>query len=183
MSENLNFNLGFQKAGQSNYGLYDGGARSEMTPVQVQGFILRSYISNVYGEKVTSSQKIYQWSDEMTQMEGFRYMNTKFVGTALIILDQYLQDVSLEDYENFFKILKTVIFNDEKIMNEYLDNLIDKTTRKEGAAALEALTKRILFNYIYKISQFRINNEMSSSSNEYKEKVDISYPHIPKTSV
>lgn len=183
MSENLNFNLGFQKAGQSNYGLYEGTARSEMTPVQVQGFILRSYISNVYGEKVSSSQKIYQWSDEMTQMEGFRYMNTKFVAAALIILDQYLQDVSLEDYENFFKILKTVIFNDEKIMNEYLDNLIDKTTRKEGAAALEALTKRILFNYIYKISQFRYNNESYSSSNEYKEKVDISYPHIPKTSV
>jgi hypothetical protein len=183
MSENLNFNLGFQKAGQSNYGLYDGAARSEMTPIQIQGFILRSYISNIYGEKVSSSQKIYQWSEEMTQMEAFRYMNTKFVAAALIILDQYFQDINFEDYENFFKILKTVIFNDEKIMNEYLDNLIDKSSRKEGIAAIEALTKRILFNYIYKISQFRYSHTNSGSLNEYQEKVEISYPHIPKTSV
>jgi hypothetical protein len=121
----------------------------------------------------------------MTQMEGFRYMNTKFVAAALIILDQYLQNVSLEDYENFFKILKTVIFNDEKIMNEFLDNLIDKNTKKEGVTALEALTKRILFNYIYKISQFRYNNENTTYnvSNEYKEKVEISYPHVEKTPV
>jgi transcription termination factor NusB len=179
MSENLNFNLGFQKAGQSNYGLYDGAARSIMTPIQVQGFILRSYIANVYGEKVTSSQKIYQWSEEMIQMEAFRYMNTKFVAAALIIIDQYLQDVSLEDYENFFKVLKTVIFNDDKIMNVYLDNLIDKTLKKESLSYIEGFTKRILFNYIYKISQFRLNNKPSSGPSEYKQKDEISYPNVP----
>jgi hypothetical protein len=178
MSENLNFNLGFQKAGQSNYGLYDGAARSEMTPIQVQGFILRSYISNVYGEKISSSQKIFQWSDEMTQMDSFRYMNTKFVAASLIIIDQYLQDVSLEDYENFFKVLKTVIFNDDKIMNIYLDNLIDKTVKKENASYIEGLTKRILFNYIYKISQFRYSNKTGIAPSEYKQKDEISYPHV-----
>jgi transcription termination factor NusB len=183
MSENLNFNLGFQKAGQSNYGLYDGSARSEMTPIQVQGFILRSYIANVYGEKVSSSQKIYQWSVEMTEMEAFRYMNTKFVAAALIIIDQYLQDVSLEDYENFFKVLKTVIFNDDKIMNVYLDNLIDKTLKKEGSSYIEAFTKRILFNYIYKISQFRLNNKTGSGPSEYKQKEEITYPHISNNMV
>lgn len=186
MSQNLNFNLGFQKAGQSNYGLYDGSARSEMTPIQVQGFILRSYISNTYGEKVTSSQKIYQWSDEMTQMETFRYMNTKFVAAALIIIDQYLQDVSLADYENFLKIIKTVIFNDETIMNEYLDNLIDKSLKKDSLQVQEALTKRILFNYIYKISQFRYNESVSKTSNDDRYKnleAEISYPNVPNVPV
>lgn len=181
MSENLNFNLGFQKAGQSNYGLYDGGTRSEMTPIQVQGFILRSYISSTYGDIVSSSQKIFQWSEEMTQIESFRYMNTKFVAAALIIIDQYLQDVDFEDYENYFKILKTGIFSNEKIMNKYLDNLIDKFSKKENT---ENLAKIILFNYIYKISQFRYNNKPKIGKDEYKQRTpEPEYPNVAKNVV
>jgi hypothetical protein len=181
MTDNLNFNLGFQKAGQSNYGLYDGSARGDMTPIQIQGFILRSYISSTYGDIVTSSQKIFQWSEEMTQMETFRYMNTKFVAAALIIIDQYLQDVDFEDFENYFKVLKTGIFSNEKIMNKFLDNLIDKFSKKENT---ENLAKIILFNYIYKIAQFRVNSKPEIGKDEYKQKApELEYPNIAKNVV
>jgi hypothetical protein len=72
-------------------------------------------------------------------------------------------------------------------MNDYLDNLIDKTAKKDSLQIQEALAKRILFNYIYKISQFRYNNKaISKVVNEGRyqnSETDISYPHIPKTSV
>jgi hypothetical protein len=108
-------------------------------------------------------------------------MNTKFVAAALIIIDQYLQDVDFEDFENYFKVLKTGIFSNEKIMNKFLDNLIDKFSKKENT---ENLAKIILFNYIYKIAQFRVNSKPEIGKDEYKQKApELEYPNIAKNVV
>jgi len=173
MTESFVFDVGFQKAGQSNYSAFNLPSKNELTPTQIHSFALKTYMENTYGSMV-KSPIIRQWAEEMTQIEFFRYMSIPFTAVSLIILDQYLVDLDIADLA---KVLKTVIFNDDKIMAPFLENLIEKSRRKEKEY-VEFLAKKILFNYIYKIFVSR-SSAKASYDREYVDRED--EVNLPKT--
>lgn len=177
MEINLNFQQGFEKGGQSMYSSYETVNRNELSPLQMQGIALKSYISNVYGNFVSSPGIINKWVDMMIKIEGFRYMNHRFTGASLILIDQYLKYVKQED---FVDVLRT-IFRDDEIMKPFLENLIERGHQREG---IVYLTKKILFNYIFKIYFFKFSSSGSLTESSVEDSrleedsSDINFPSI-----
>ena len=123
MSE-LVFEEGFRKAGVG--GRYGDGIefnRAQMTPNQIQAYILQTVFERNYLDFVPTKDKRREFMNEMEQIENFRYMNTEYVAVALILIDQYLRDL---EPENIPYTLKNYIFNADSIMNTFLPNLIIK---------------------------------------------------------
>ena len=171
----LVFEEGFRKAGVG--GRYGDGTefnRAEMTPNQVQAYILQSVFERNYLDYVQSKEKRREFMNEMEQIESFRYMNVEYVAVALIIIDQYLRDVEPEDIPSS---LKDYIFNDNDIMNNFLPNLIIKENLEKPSRI--SLCKKILFSYIFKIISNRVNpgNNRETFDNK-EERKDIYSPSV-----
>jgi hypothetical protein len=146
----LVFQAGYEKYGEGKYGGYSETQKNEITPMQVQGIALRAELDNKYGNMIQKEKRI-KFVNEMMQIDAFRYMNPKFVAASLIIIDQDLEYIDLPEVP---ETLKTLIFPNKQIMDKYIENLVDKSRRKDKDFT-EALIKKILFNYIYKIYQSR----------------------------
>jgi len=159
----LDFQAGFEKYGEGKYGSYDITQKNEMTPMQVQSISLRAELDNKYGNIIQKEKRI-KWTNEMMQIDAFRYMNTKFVAASLVIIDQDLEYIDLPEVP---ETLKTLVFPNTQIMNKYIDNLVDKSRRKDKDFT-ESLVKKILFNYIYKIYQSR-ESPFEKYEEEYQE--------------
>jgi hypothetical protein len=168
----LVFQQGFQKSGQGTYSNYEESQKNEMTPLQVQGISLRSELDNRYGTVINKEKRI-KWANEMMQIEAFRYMNVKFVAAALVIIDQELEYISITEMP---EVLKTVVFPNKQVIDKYIDNLVDKSRRKDKDFT-ETLVKKVLFSYIWKIYHSR--EDETEAISEYQDApVEIKIPDV-----
>lgn len=168
----LVFQQGFQKPGQATYSSYEESHKNEMTPLQVQAISLRSELDNRYGS-IISKEKRIKWSNEMMQIESFRYMNVKFVAAALVIIDQELEYINITEMP---ETLKTIVFPNKQVIDKYIDNLVDKSRRKDKDFT-ETLVKKVLFSYIWKIYHSR--EDGTAGINEYEDaQVEIKIPDV-----
>jgi hypothetical protein len=169
----LVFQQGFQKPGQGNYSNYDETQKNEMTPLQVQGISLKVELDNRYGT-IIPKEKRNKWVNEMMQIDDFRYMNTKFVAAALVIIDQELEYINIAEMP---ETLKNVVFPNKQIIDKYTDNLVDKSRRKDKDFT-ESLVKKILFSYIWKIYHSR-EESIEPGMEEYTEaNTEIKIPDV-----
>jgi len=168
----LVFQQGFQKPGAGTSSSYDETQKNEMTPLQVQSISLRSELDNRYGSVVPKEKRI-KWANEMMQIDAFRYMNVKFVAAALVIIDQELEYINITEMPG---ALKTIIFPNKQVIDKYIDNLVDKSRRKDKDFT-ETLVKKVLFGYIWKIYHSR--EDPIEGSNEYEDtSVEIKIPDV-----
>jgi len=154
MSE-FDFSQDFNKLGAGFYGPSYEEIGEENKPVQIQGKVLENELRNKFGNKI-SVEKIRKWKTEMMDMNSFEFMNCRYVAVALMLLDNYYDNLSSLD--SFFNVFRQ-LFRNETAMEPYYEIMIEKSRKKNiGEKEMEIqkiYAKQFLFSYIYKIVNYR----------------------------
>jgi hypothetical protein len=159
----LDFSQGFNKGGQlvNQYGGFEPAYKINEKVKILQANELINEIANKYSK--ISKLLREKWRDEMLNMEGFEYMNVKFLAAALHLYENYYSDD-----EEIFVVFRNVFKREDK-MEFYYDLLIDRSNKKklteEEYMEKKILTKQYLYTYIIKIYYFRKGDEIIDNDN------------------
>jgi hypothetical protein len=159
----LDFSQGFNKSGKlvSQYGGFEPSydINKKLNVKQADDLI------NEFANKYSKVSKLLRekWREEMLNMEGFEYMNVRFLAAALHLYENYYS----EDEE--ISVIFRNVFKREDKMNFYYDLLIDRSNKKklsdEEFLEKKILTKQYLYTYIVKIYFYRKGDEIIDNDN------------------
>ncbi len=85
-------------------------------------------------------------SEKYSNLPNFRYLNMKYLATAIAIYEQFEEYSEENEVADFVKNL----FSDEKRFKPFFANIYDE--KRETIPNYVITLKKILFNYIYEIN-------------------------------